>query len=148
MAGTRKPEKHGKRVLNTNRRALVFECFEYTRAHTSTCLVILGAIVPEPVPLLIGGQSYPVGTRFWEMGSKRTSAGFETLYFDAFAPMEYVGQYTNLDGTVALFKQGPLPEGGFFAWHPHDDGLMWGTDSCSGRIISMDQVRLAERRAA
>lgn len=132
-------------------KALVFELPGYTRAHTRHCLVILGNIAPRGVPLVIGKRSWPAGTRFWTLGSKNTSAAFETLHFRAFAPMEYVGMFAGIeeDSDLACFRQGELPEGGFFAWHATEFGLIWGTDSRAGRIISMDNIEVCrERRIA
>lgn len=149
MAGTRKPEKHGLRSLyNPERKVPCFDCLEYTRAHTEVCLVVLGDIRPERVPLEMHHQRWDAGTKFWRIGSKKTSAGYETLYFDAFEPIEYVGQFENLDGRLALFRSGSRPEGGYFAYHVSEQGLIWGTSHTAGRVISMDDVVVAEMGVA
>lgn len=148
MAGTKSPEKHRQRVLHVpERKVLCFDCLEYTRAHTSVSLVVLGDIVPKCIPLEMHGNRWNAGTKFWRIGSKKTSAGFETLYFDEFEPIEYVGQFENLDGRLALFRAGDRPAGGFFAYHVSEFGLFWGTSSCAGRVISMDDVVVAKEAA-
>lgn len=122
-------------------KALVFEGINFEIWHTRTCLVLVGGVKPRPEPLCVAGKRWPAGTVFNRLGSKNSGAGYVTLDFDDFGGIRYVGMVRCLDGEFACFTQRDKPKGGYFAWHPIGDmGLVWGTDACSGRVISMDNV--------
>lgn len=119
------------------------ERFLYTIVHLRNALAIDGPLDLQAVPLVMPGVGqWPVGTQFTQMASKRKSAGFPHHEFtDPYPPLEYVGQHTDLDGTLAVFKTptcGPLQ---WFAYHLYDHGLIWGTDNHAGRVIDMTDCK-------
>lgn len=137
--GERCASSPGGEGVSRGPKALVFDCGGYQRAHTRNCLVILGGVTPRQEPLRVARLEFPVGTQFTLLGSKQTSAGFETLDFRRCAPMRYVGVMDDELGEIALFKQEDRPTGGFFGWHPTPSGLIWGTDARAGRCIAMNR---------
>ena len=123
-------------------KAIVFQMSGYTRAHTRECLVFIGEVYPEPVPLVLHGKSYPVGTQFKRLGGHKTSAGFEDLTFHE--PIVYCGLFEEDGKSVALFKQDQLMKNEFFGWNVDADGnFFWGTDARAGRVIENTIVEVA-----
>ena len=119
-----------------------------TVTHTTTGLWLTPDFPIDAEPLVMtrsgssrrnaaGARSWPVGTRFWYIGSRNTSAGFESLDFRAFEPLTYVGLCHAFDDVFACFTLPGKP--GFYAWHHCGGEFVWGTPCCSGRVISMDR---------
>lgn len=119
------------------------ECLLYEILHTDPCLIIRGKLDVRTVPLVHPTAGWwPVGTKFLQLASKRKSAGFPHLEFEPglHAPLEYLGQYADLDGVLALFRAGDNPgPGAYFGYHfyPEDGTLIWGTAGYAGRVIDL-----------
>lgn len=120
-------------------KVLAFDCDGYTRMHSRNSLIYTGPkCAPNPVPLVVAGQTWPVGTRFVHLGSRHTSAVFEAMSFSE--PLVYAGMFRDDDyaSDVALFTQGGKDV--FFGYANVGDELVFGTEIRSARVIEMNQV--------
>jgi hypothetical protein len=135
------------------RRTTVMETpgFLFTVTHTNVGLWLPGEAPIDRVPLVFtpdrtapaGRREWPVGTKFFYMGSSKTSAFFESLDFRDFEPLTYRGICQDFDTFYACFTC-PSQPGGFWAWVHIGSELCWGTPSLSARVLSMNRV-LCER---
>lgn len=146
-----KPTKEMPRRIG-RKTVLVTDGFWSEVVHTRHGLYLPRTVPVDPLPLVMksGGRkkanherNWPVGTRFWYMGSSNTSAGFESLDFRAFDPMTYAGLCSAFEDTFACFTNPRQPDG-YWAWHHCGGEFVWGTPNMAGRIILMDRY-LTER---
>lgn len=127
------------------------EGFMFPVVHTVNSLWLPPAAIVDAVPLVLDAnreervarREWPVQTKFWYMGSRKTSALYKCQDYRAFEPLRYVGMAEDWDKRYACFVTESLPEG-YFAWAHIGSELCWGLPNCSVRVISMDRV-LCER---
>lgn len=112
----------------------------YTLVHLENCLAIDGKLDIQPLPLVRKGVGqWAPGTKFTQLASKKKSAGFPHYEFtDPYPPLEYLGIHRDLDGMLAVFRAPNCGPDQWFAYHYYpEQGLIWGTSGCAGRVIEL-----------
>ena len=87
-------------------RTIVDERIEFELLGNSYCMwTDLSPRKIQPTPLkLQDGRTIQPGDRVTRLGGKKTSAGWTTIHMLPGEYLTYLGQYSNLEGTLVLFQ--------------------------------------------
>ena len=94
-------------------RTIADDRIEFTLLGNSFCMwTDLAPAKVQPVPLLIqDGRSIQPGDKVTRLGGSKTSAGWTTIRMLPGEYLTYLGQYSNLEGTLVLFQpREPKPD--------------------------------------